>query len=204
MNKKVVILFVEGETDEEFYNELIDEIRKRQGGLPCLVKVDNSGGIGNFKEKVVRKFKHKYLTKYSDRDIYAILCYDTDVFEFRKNPPVDLSKISKQLQELGAKEVYTIKAKQSIEDWILYDIEGIAKYLNIKKGKIKKPSGKNGYEKLNSLFSNKNKVYVKGKKSEGFIASLNMKLIMSNICSEISPLCKLLGLDCENNKCCKN
>lgn len=84
MNKKVVILFVEGETDEEFYNKLIDEIRKCQGGLPCHVKVDNAGGIGNFKEKVVRKFKRNYLTKYSDKDIYIILCYDTDVFEFRK------------------------------------------------------------------------------------------------------------------------
>lgn len=203
MSKKSVVIFVEGETDEEFYNALKSEIRSRQGMLPCPVKVINAGGIGNFKNKVIRKFTKDYLPKYDNYDIHVVLCYDTDVFELQKNPPVNFTEISKALYSAGAKKVYKIKAKQSIEDWFLYDLDGIASYLNTSKDKLRKPSGKNGYEKINSLFSSKNKVYIKGKKLEGFISSLNINAIMSNICSEISPLCSLLGLNCDKKQCKK-
>ena len=69
---------------------------------------------------------------------------------------------------------------------MLYDIEGICKYL-----KIKKPSklkGKTGIEKMEYLFSLGNRIYQKGYPSENFIKSLNMNIIIDSINNEISPI----------------
>lgn len=40
MNKKVVVIFIEGDTEVEFYTELVEIMRKHSGGrLDCSVKV---------------------------------------------------------------------------------------------------------------------------------------------------------------------
>lgn len=42
-----------------------------------------------------------------------------------KKPPVNWSKVIDMLKKLGAEEVFRVEAKSSIEDWFLYDIEGV-------------------------------------------------------------------------------
>lgn len=69
-------------------------------------------------------------------------------------------------------------------------MEGTCKYLKIP---LTHPSGKNGYEKLGSLFKKANKTYVKGRMTKGFVESLDMEKIVNCIWEELSPICKTLG-----------
>lgn len=43
----------------------------------------------------------------------------------------------------GAKTVIMVKARESIEDWFLYDVDNIISFLKLKKNT--KISGRNGY-----------------------------------------------------------
>lgn len=61
------------------------------------------------------------------------LCIDHDVFEFSKKPPFNRCEVQKSLQEEGAVKVTYIIAKQSIEEWFLYDLEGVINYLHLPK-----------------------------------------------------------------------
>ncbi len=89
--------------------------------------------------------------------------------------------------------------KKSIEDWMLYDLDGICKFLKIKNPP--KLDGKNGIEKMNKLFKSKNKPYIKGKKLKGLVNSLDMRKIASVVCREIKPLCFKIGIECDEKKC---
>jgi len=60
------------------------------------------------------------------------------------------------------------------------------------------------YKKLENLFKKANRVYIKGGKVSGFIESLDIKKIMVEICSEIKPLCKKLGVTCYGETCKSN
>ena len=82
----------------------------------------------------------------------------------------------------------------------MYDIKGICSFLKIKVPK--KIKGSTGLIKIGNLFLKADRIYQKGHKCAGFINSLNMNLIFSNICDEIKPLCLELGLE-SNCKICK-
>lgn len=202
--KKCVVIYTEGETDEEFYNMVLDTIKLKLPDKKFNADVIEKScikGIAKFQKKLVNKFAKEIVKKYGkDHDITVFLCYDTDVFEFGVQPPVDRNALEKDLRNAGAKEVVHIKANRTIEDFFMYDLDGIIDFLNIKKPK--RITGSAGLQKLEFLFSKANKIYQKGYKCQGFIASLDMQLIFSHICSEIKPLCIELGLP-ENCSNCK-
>ena len=112
-----------------------------------------------------------------------------------------IGKNEKDLIDKGASKVIHIKAKKSIEDFFMYDLDGIINYLKIARPKSLK--GSTGLKKLETLFLNANRIYQKGHKCSGFIDSLNMNTIFPNICEEIRPLCTELGLDSNCNSCKK-
>jgi hypothetical protein len=64
--------------------------------------------------------------------------------------------------------------------------------------------GSNGVKKMENIFRKANKVYIKGGKTNGLLEALNIKKIMKEICSEIKPLCKGLGVKCEGDICNMN
>lgn len=196
---KVIALFVEGYTEIDFYKALIENIRALHGEeFDCFIEYKNMKGVGNYKNDAIRKFLD-IRKKYPESDIYAFLCYDTDVFYLSKKPQVDMKEVREQLFANSAKEVHFIEADKSIEDWFLYDFDGVKKYLRLPK-KTLKDNGK-GQDVLKKLFRKAHKVYVKGEKIEGFIDKLNIPLIRSAVCLKIKPLCNCLGLDCK--KVCK-
>ena len=203
MAKKVVVIFIEGDTEVEFYKELVKIIREYNGGkLDCCVEIGNASGIGNYKRKVVGIFEKRIKPKYpSDTQFYVALCYDRDVFELEKNPPVNWSDVKKAFQKQGAKKVFEIRAKNAIEDWFLCDIEGVTNYLSIPRS-TKIPKG-SGFKRLQELFKKSNKLYIKGASSNGLVQALNIKKILSIICDEIKPLCNLLGATCDDNTKCR-
>jgi hypothetical protein len=107
--------------------------------------------------------------------------------------------VKKELQQIGIdkNKIIDIYVKQSIEDWILIDLNGICTYLGVSQNQ--KLLSKNGIEKMEELFKKKNRPYVKGKgkQNEDMICSLDMGLIMKNKCNEIKPICRCLGLVCD-------
>lgn len=194
LNSKVIILFVEGYTEVDFYKALITDIRERHSEkFCCIIEYKNMKGVGNYKNDAIRRLDG-VKKKYPNSDIYAFLCFDTDVFPISKKPPVNMNAVKKQLLANGAKKVDFIKANKSIEDWFLYDFDGVKKYLRLPP-KTPKETG-TGQEIIKRLFKRANRSYVKGNKLEGFIEKLNIPMIRAQICSDISPLCKCLGLDC--------
>lgn len=198
--KKYVVLYVEGETDAEFYKSLKEIIKKKIPGRKF--KVDGLDvvcikGIAKFSTKLLSKFKTEVMEKHFGEEIIVFLCYDSDVFKYGVHPPVNREKLEKDLYDAGASKVNHLIAKDNIEDWFMIDEQGVLKFLRLnKKTKI---NGSNGLEKIEYLFKKVNRVYQKGSKVEGFVNALNMDKICSTICSEISELCIELGVPC--SKC---
>lgn len=63
-NKKrtIVVIYTEGETDKVFYDRLLSYIKTKSNGNKFVVdeiKKTNISGIGNFKVKLINKFKKR-------------------------------------------------------------------------------------------------------------------------------------------------
>lgn len=197
-NKKVVALLVEGPTEIEFYKAVVKYARDAMGvPFDCTFEWIDMQGIGHYKNDAVRKFR-ALQRKHPNEDIYVILCIDTDVFEFSKKPPINKVTVKNNIQNAGAKKVYYIEAKHSIEDWFLADFDGVVSYLGLPQN-TKRPKGK-GQDVLRELFKKAQKVYVKGHNTENFIKNLNIGKIMKASCSALKTLCQIAGVDC--NKVC--
>lgn len=185
--QKIVIFFVEGQTEVPFYEKMIGQIRKDNGGrLSCKVRVINANGIGNFSGKICRVFEQSIKKQYPDHEYHVLLCYDTDVFELGKKPPVDWQKVTRLLLRHGVTSVHEIRARKSIEDWFLYDIEGICSYLKLKPKDIKGTF--RGTAGLQQLFKKGHKLYIKGSSCDELIQALDIEKIMRHIEDEIKEI----------------
>ena len=186
---KCLVLFVEGDTEVEFYKQVIANARKLHpvGKFDTYIEYRSVGGFGGFKNIALRKFIKEVKPKYdNDCEFTVVLCSDTDVFEFASKPPIKWNEVKKELEANGAKKVIHVQAKRSIEDWFLYDLEGILKFLRLAKNT--KVSGKNGYDKLQRLYKQANKIYYKGIKSNGMIAHLDIDKIADEVKDQLNPL----------------
>ena len=188
---KCLVLFVEGDTEVEFYKQVVANARKLHpaGRFDTNIEYRNVRGVGGFKSIALRKFTKEIKPKYGDDcEFTIVLCSDTDVFDFAPKPPIKWD-----LANSGAAKVIHVQAKRSIEDWFLYDIEGILGFLRL--GKNTKVSGKNGYDKLQRLYKQANKVYYKGIQSNGMIERLNIEKIANAVKEQLNPLYKALGIE---------
>ena len=100
---------------------------------------------------------------------------------------------TKNLISAGASHVIFVKAKKSIEDWFLYDMDNILSFLRLKKGT--KIAGSNGYEKMKKIYRLANKMYFKGMKSNGMVTKLDIKKISLAVKDQLLPLYKALGVE---------
>jgi len=193
---KCLILFVEGDTEVEFYKQIIANARKLHpaGRFNTNIEYRNVRGVGGFKSIALRKFVKEIKPKYKDDCKFTIvLCSDTDVFDFAPKPPIKWNEVEKELVNNGVSKIIHIQAKRSIEDWFLYDTEGILEFLKL--GKNTKVSGKNGYDKLQRLYKQANKVYYKGIQSNGMISRLNIEKIANAVKDQLNPLYQALGVN---------
>ena len=193
---KCLVLFVEGDTEVEFYKQVVANARKLHpaGRFDTNIEYRNVGGVGGFKSIALRKFKKEIKTKYEDDCVFTIvLCSDTDVFDFAPRPPIKWDEVKKELKESGASKIIHVQAKRSIEDWFLYDMEGILRFLRL--GKNTKASGKSGYYKLQNLYKQADKAYYKGIQSNGMISRLDIEKIANAVKDQLNPLYKALGVD---------
>lgn len=193
--KTLVILFVEGETEKEFYEALLKFYRQNSKTAILDCKIYNVKGISRFENKVTRKLKHEILPKYINITLKVICCYDTDIFELAQKPPINWSSVKKKVNELGIANFFEVRAVRMIEDWFLRDIRGLCHYLDI--AATKRVDGKNGHDKMKNLFKkgNKPKIYQKGSGSHKFIPSLNILIIRNGVKEELCNLEKALGVN---------
>ena len=190
--KKCLILFVEGDTEVEFYKKLIANERNKTKNNRFNISIEckNVKGIGNFKNNVIRKFEKEIKPKYNKYEFTIVLCSDTDVFELESKPPVNWNEVISKLRELGAQNIIIIKAEKCIEDWFLYDSKSILSFLKLNKST--KVKGKNGYDKLKNLFKKANKMYFKGMNCKDLIDVLDIEKISSKVYNQLKPLLEAL------------
>ncbi len=193
---KCLVLFAEGDTEIEFYKQLAASVRKQRlvDRFDTNIEFRNVRGVGGFKNIALRKFVKEIKPKYGENCNFTIvLCSDTDVFEFASKPPVKWDEVKRELVNKGASKIIHVQAERSIEDWFLYDTEGILAFLRLNKNT--KVSGKSGYDKLQRLYKQANKVYYKGIKSNGMIGRLDIEKIAGAVKDQLDPLYKALGAD---------
>lgn len=193
---KCLVLFVEGDTEVEFYKQVIANARKFRlnGMFDTSIECKSINGVGGFKNIVLRKFVKDIKPKYGDNCTFTVvLCRDTDVFELSPKPPIKWNEVERDLRANGADDVIHIEARHSIEDWFLYDADGIISFLRLnKKTKIR---GKDGYDKIKCLYKQANKMYYKGMKSNGMISRLDIDKIANEVKDQLNLLYKALGVD---------
>lgn len=184
-------VFVEGDTDKIFYEALIKFYREKYK-ISTSIKILNLRGIGKYEGKLIGKLKNEIASKGSSTEIRVVSCYDTDVFELGKKPPVNREKVKKEVLELKVKTFVEVPARKMIEDWFLCDLKGLCAFLGIKEPR--KLKGKDGNEKISSLFKQGNKIYQKGLSSHKFVEKLNIELIREQVKNELSEFEKTIGL----------
>ena len=193
---KHVVIFVEGDTNELFFNMLVEHYRlvSQTSLLPC--SICNLKGVTRYTSKLLAKLKNEYLldARSKNYSIQTICCsYDTDVFEVKNPLMVDWKLLEKSVKRLGVEYFIKIGVKSCIEDWILDDIEDICVFLKIKTvPRILK--GNDGFAKLSDLYSKAQRTYQKGYATKELIAALDMTKIISKRKDALSRLEETLGV----------
>lgn len=187
-----IVVFVEGETEKEFYQELLSYYRSKQPQSLKAFKIINIRGITRFENKMGLIVQNDILKKYDAGKVHIFCCHDTDVFDFARKPPVDWGRVKARMRKLGIGHFEQVKAKRMIEDWFIIDIDGLCKFLKLKVPK--KIEGNDGYEKIKKLFRMGRKIYIKGTYSQKFIPHLDMALVRNHAHDELKKLEKALGV----------
>jgi hypothetical protein len=192
--KDYIVLFVEGETEKEFYDALMKFYFQNYTPKIKGYKVFNVKGISRFETKVATKLKYEVVPKHDVSNIKVICCYDTDVFELAQKPPTNWQIVKKKVNELRISNFSEVKATRMIEDWFLKDLKGLCQYLKIEEPR--RVEGKDGLEKIKILFKKGKapKIYQKGSYSHKFIPSLNFLTIRASVKLELSTIETALGV----------
>ena len=196
MNPSHVLIFVEGDTDEVFFNALIDYYASVSSNKLLTYEVCNLKGVTRYSSKLLAKLKNEYLptAKLGCYKIKTVCCsYNTDVFEVKQPQIVKWDDIDKSVKRMGIDEFIRVGVKSSIEDWILNDIHGICNFLRLKQvpSSLK---GINGYQKLLDLYNKARKTYKKGYETKELINALDMSAIRNKRQDVLAPLEEALGV----------
>ena len=191
-----VLIFVEGDTDEVFFKALIDYYASVSSSRLLPYDICNLKGVTRYSSKLLAKLKNEYLptAKTGGYRIKTVCCsYDTDVFEVLQPQIVKWDAIGKSVKRMGIDEFIRVGVKSSIEDWILYDQQGICSYLRLKQT----PSslkGTNGYQKMLDLYNKAHRTYKKGYETKELINALDMSVIRNKRQNVLTPLEEALGV----------
>lgn len=189
-----IVLFVEGETEKEFYQALLKYYFDVHNAIPQKYKIINIKGISRFETKVISKLKYEIIPTHNPASIKVFCCYDSDVFELAQKPPTNWLLVKKRVKELGIHDFNEIKAVRMIEDWFLKDAEGLCKFLNVEIPQ--RIEGRDGLEKIKYLFKKGKtpKIYQKGSYCHKFMLNISMSKIRNSQKNELVALEKALGI----------
>lgn len=207
--KLVLIPFVEGETEQKFYDRLIAHLsRIGTNQFSEINKAYNVTGIGGFKRFMPVNLKDSFLTNpaYKDFSFVVVFFYDNDVFR-KPTPPLDFKKLEKAIRrDNPTKKIRFIhvRAKEEIEDVYLSDLSSIGKLLNLEMPISFPNTCKTGEEKLKFLYHINGDFYIKGSLAEGLSESLDLDTVLHNNCDMFEGLCSLFGLFASCDACLAN
>ena len=194
--ERQVIIFVEGDTDEVFFKQLLSFYSSVSKTPPLPCKICNLRGITRYSSKLLAKLKNDYVpaSRQDGISIEAVCCsYDTDVFDAHNPMIVNWDALHRRALRLGVKEFVRVGIKRSIEDWILCDLPGVCGFLKLKE-LPKTLKGADGNARLMSLYSRVNKVYQKGYQTKSLISALDMAVIRGKNKDSLEELERVLGV----------
>lgn len=182
--RQVALLFVEGDTEEEFYKCLLT---RYLANAPKAVI--NLHGNSNIHRKILSG-ADVFLQKHKDCSVRIYCCIDREGRDH--NPPLDIVALRDSLRaDRDFSRVLSadaIVATQMIESWYFHDIEGIFKFLKVPRSERNPakftPPEKFTHIHLARLFERYGKVYIKGRKSANFINNLDLAKIHAG-CAEL-------------------
>lgn len=185
MSKVTALIFIEGDTEEEFYKIVCD---KYLGGL--TKKVWNLNGNFNVNNKILDK-TFSFLDRNPKSLVRVYCCIDRESRD--QNPPIDIGHIVETFKKKSRKQcrvlsVKKIIATQMIESWFFYDMDGIYKFLSTPHPQRKhhkfRPPEKFTHIDLANLFKRYGKFYIKGKRCQNFVSHLDIDKIYRD-CQEL-------------------
>ncbi|MBR6438884.1 MAG: hypothetical protein IKS65_06875 [Bacteroidales bacterium] len=190
----IKVVFVEGDADEIIIDGLIQYYRSKD--FKKQVKIINTHGFPEEK-KMKQGLKRIKLTSKSPVTFDTVVCeYDTDVLEKGIKLRPEWDKVEKNLKDYyDVSHFCRIEAKTSIEDWLLDDLNGLLKALNLPLNTL--PKGHDGQEKVKGLFRKKNIVYDRNKgreKIKPYLDKLDIAKIRNARKKELKEFEKLLGV----------
>ncbi|MCE5210417.1 MAG: DUF4276 family protein [Deltaproteobacteria bacterium] len=193
MRKVTALIFIEGDTEEEFYKIVCD---KYLGGL--TKKVMNLNGNFNIDSKILDK-TFSFLDKHPENFVRIFCCIDRESRDH--NPPINISHIVETFKNKSKKQcrvlsVKKIIATQMIESWFFYDMDGIYKFLSTPHSQRKhhkfRPPEKFTHIDLSNLFKRYDKIYIKGKRCQNFVNHLDIEKIYRD-CQELQKGIELIS-----------
>ena len=110
--KPHIVIFVEGDTDQIFFEGLLEYYRKHSSTPIHSCEVKNLKGVSRYTSKVIGKLKNEICPKAHKKgmEVKAVCCsYDTDVFEFAERPIVDWKKVDGLWRALGRDMLLTLE-----------------------------------------------------------------------------------------------
>lgn len=197
-----IVIFVEGDTDEVFFKAMLEYYKSisQTEIVPC--DVFNLKGVTRYTSKLLAKLKNEILpdAKSKNINVQTVCCsYDTDVFEVRNPLMVNWDSIRKSVKKMGISNFIRIGVSSSIEDWILDDIEGVCRYLNLKQIP-KSLKGADGNAKLCDLYSKARRIYSKGYATREMIKALDLSKIRAKRLTVLQELENALCMNLRYNK----
>ncbi len=186
------MLLFEGETEVEFYGQVLDRFCPNTFRRPI-----NLFGNYNVNNKIVDEI-YKFSAKfpYDTFDVYV--CLDIERLD---NPAWNENQVKQRCVSASrCKQIIPILTELMIESLFFLDCAGIFKFLRVPHAQrnIKKFSNFRSltHKDLSRLFEKHGKKYRKGYRCEGFIKSLNLQKIkaaeeISKLCSEINRRSKV-------------
>ncbi len=194
--KPHVVIFVEGDTDQIFFDGLLEYYRNQSTTPVHSCEVKNLKGVSRYTSKVTGKLQNEICPKALKKglEVKAVCCsYDTDVFEFAERPVVDWKKVEREVKMLGIKEFCQVRVERMIEDWILDDMKGLMKFLRLTE--MPKLSGNNAFDKIQLLFKRANKVYFKGISIKSVVGTIDYDAVRKCRKTALKELEQLLNVN---------
>lgn len=194
--KAHIVIFVEGDTDKLLFDALVQHYRQQYGRNIASCEVRNLHGVSRYVNKLSGKLRNLIIPAAAKKgmEVKAVCCsYDTDVFEYAERPVVDWPRVEAEVKRMGIHNFCHVRVEQMIEDWLLDDLEGVCAFLKLKR-RPAKLHGKNGYERLKSLYKAAGQVYVKGFGADALVAALDMGVIRQKRHTALKQLETLLGI----------
>jgi len=179
-DKPVSLLILEGDTEEIFYsivqNKFLHDIR---------FKRTNIKGRGNVNRDMLGEiYKYAYSNR---RDLVRVYCCIDTERQKKSATPFDLGFVCEQVQARQMTCVLSISAilaDPDIESWFFYDINGIYKFLGVRKSQRSTKKYRNPKnlckKELQQLFRRFDKVYLPGRKATHLINNLDIEKIVAN------------------------